>query len=106
MAKREVAKPEDYRKPVSFETFNKMGSYNIRELTDRTVSACNGNVNVEKYRITVERIEEPVEVYSERLNKLWDECDNYHNWDIIRMKARELGVTLIEPSAGKNRKRN
>ncbi len=77
-----------------FETFRTFGSYELTSLKKDNVSVFNGIVEVEKYRVTIERIDEPKEAYRERLQKLWEECDNHHHWDPIRRKANELGVEL------------
>lgn len=58
-------------------------------------SSFNGDVRFRKYRITVEEIEEPNEVLAGRLQKLWDECDNYHHWTPLKEAAASIGYTLI-----------
>lgn len=69
-----------------FETFRIIGSYESTSLKKDHISAFNGIVEVEKYKITIEKVIESKEVYTERLQKLWEECDNYHHWDPIRKK--------------------
>ena len=58
----------------------------------------NGVASIRKYRVTVELVDEPVEVLRERVQKLWDECDNYHNWDAIQKHANELGMGRLVKS--------
>ena len=76
------------------ETFRKIGSYDRHNLTIDEPWAFNGGVGVQRYRITIELIEEDTEVYRERLQKLWDENDNHHNWGPIRGEAKRLGVEI------------
>lgn len=78
-------------KPEITETFNKPFNFHIQ----REPSAFNGDVRFRKYRITVEVIEEPQEVLESRLQKLWDECDNFHHWQPLKNAAKSIGYTLI-----------
>lgn len=57
-------------------------------------SSFNGFVHVEKFRVTVERVEEPVEVIRERIAKLWAECKNHHQWLPLRGMAAKYGMEL------------
>ncbi|HDZ04862.1 hypothetical protein LCGC14_0371050 [marine sediment metagenome] len=57
-------------------------------------SCFNGMVSLEKYRFTVEKIKEPVELYRERLIKIWKLTDNYHHTYPLIEKAKELGISL------------
>jgi hypothetical protein len=99
-AKKQMSKPEY---PMSIETFQHIGEFDLRHIKQPEPSCFNGRVTVVKYRVTVEKIEEPTEVYTERLQKLWDECDNHHNWMPLEDKAKQLGVTLVG-RAGSQRK--
>lgn len=92
-------------KNLTFETFSELGDYQVSSLKKETPSAFNGFVEVEKYRVTIEKIVEPKEVYAERLQKLWEECDNYHHWDPLKSKAKELGVELIGTQGAKRKKK-
>lgn len=60
-------------------------------------SCFNGIVSYRKYRVTVELIDEPHDVLEARLRKLWEECDNHHNWTPLKNAAKELGVDLGQP---------
>lgn len=86
------------------ETFKELRGYWLNDLIKENPSCFNGMVDVEKYRVTIEKIEEPKEVYQERLQKLWDECDNHHHWNPLKATAKRLGVE-IKGSAGSKRKR-
>lgn len=68
-----------------------------------TPIAFNENVRVHKYRITAERVDEPIEVIRERIQKLWDECDNHHHLGPLQNAAEKAGFKLEFPS-GKNRR--
>jgi hypothetical protein len=89
---------------IEFETFRSVGSYEISNLTKKHPSSINGNVEIHKYRVTIEVIEEPNEVLCERLQYLWDNCDNYHHWTPLHMTAKTLGYTL-KGSAGNKLKK-
>jgi hypothetical protein len=86
------------------ETFKELKGYWLSDLKKDNPSCFNGMVDVEKYRVTIEKIKEPKEVYQERLQKLWDECDNHHHWNPLKATADRLGVKLTG-SAGNKRKR-
>ena len=86
------------------ETFRAIGSYILQQLKQNEPSCFNGIVDVEKYEITIVKIEEPKKVYKERLQKLWDECDNHHHWNPIKATAKKLGVELIGFAGSKRKK--
>lgn len=88
---------------VSFETFRKIGSYELSSLTNREPSCFNRDVSFKKWKVTIEPVEEPIEVYHGRLQKLWDECDNHHNWQPLQSAAKSIGYVLLG-SAGSKRK--
>ena len=85
-----------------FETFRDIRDYELNNLTQKEFSCFNGFVRIKKYRITIEEIEEPKEVYEQRLQKLWDECDNWHHWEPLQSEAKKIGYELVG-SAGKNK---
>jgi hypothetical protein len=76
----------------------------LRDTVQNEPTAFNGEVRVKKYRITVEEISEPIEIIQERLQQLWDDCDNFHHWTPLKRAAEVIGYTLTGP-AGKNVKR-
>ena len=77
-----------------FETFREISDYAIRLMIDEAPSCLNGKVNVKKYKVTIEEIEEPKEVIAERLQKLWDQCTNWHHRQPLRDEAAKIGYTL------------
>lgn len=79
---------------IEIETFRKIGSYEIGNLKQETPSSFNSVISINKYKISVEEIEEPIEVYEKRIQDLWDKCDNHHHIDPIRREAKALGYTL------------
>lgn len=88
----------------TIETFNP-SSYQLSQLSGFNEPSCyNGDVRFKRYKITVEPIEEPVEVYQERLQKLWDDSDNYHHSNPLQNAAKSIGYVLIG-ERGKNKKR-
>lgn len=97
-------KTEGQEYPKVIETFRELGSYYLSELQKDEPTSFNGNVQIKKYRITIEEIVEPVEVYEKRLQELWDNCDNHHHWNPLKYEADKIGYTLIG-EAGKTNKR-
>ena len=75
--------------------------YDITPLT--TPSCYNGYVFVHKDLITIERVDEPAEVVHARIQKLWDESDNHHDFEPLASAAKRLGYALIG-SRGRNAK--
>jgi len=95
----------DPRAPVLrvFETFRTIDSYEVGGLRQTEPSCFNGEVRVNKFRVTVEVVDEPKEVVAARIQKLWDECDNYHHWIPLRNAAAHIGYEL-HGEAGSQRK--
>ncbi|KPK66753.1 MAG: hypothetical protein AMS21_00950 [Gemmatimonas sp. SG8_38_2] len=91
MSKRKKKKDEF---PISFETFKYPGEWALHALKQSEPNCFNGIVSVRKFRITVERIDEPDEVIRERLQKLWDKSNNSHDWGPLRAVAKEFGLKL------------
>ena len=79
---------------ASIETFRNPNAYWLRQLKQDEPSAFNGNVEVRKYRVTVELIDEPDDVIRARIQKLWDECDNHHHWQPLKNAAKKYGLEL------------
>ena len=90
--------------PKVFETFRRLGNWEASNLKQREPSCWNGVVSVRRYRITIEEIEEPVEVIAERLRDLWRNSDNYHHYEPLQKAAREIGIELDRSEFGKARK--
>jgi hypothetical protein len=87
---------------ISFETFKKIGTYEISNIKKDEPSCFNSIISIKKYKITIEEVEEPKEILAERIQKLWDICDNYHHWTAIENAAKSIEYKLIG-SAGNNR---
>ena len=79
---------------ISFETFRKLSDYDISNIKKDEPSSLNGNIEFRKYKVTVEDIEEPFEVLSERLQLMWDKCDNFHHWNPLKAAAKSIGYEL------------
>lgn len=79
---------------ITFETFRDIGSYEIGSLTQKEPSCFNRSVRIEKFRVTIELIDEPKEVIAERLQKLWGESNNHHDHEPLVAAAKKHGVTL------------
>lgn len=82
--------------PRSFETFRKVGSYEIDNLTQEEPSCFNNMVRVVKYRITVEKVEEPIETIRARIQKLWDERANFHHYQPLIDIGKKYGMRLSQ----------
>ena len=93
--KKDIPKPhEPYR--IEMETMRQpwVTSREIRAMVAPTHDAFNGCVHVRKYKVTVEMIDEPIEVIQARIQDLWDNCDNSHNWNPLRYMGERYGMTL------------
>ena len=99
-----MAKNSEKSITISFDTFRKISLYEQNNLQSEEPSCFNGNVNIHKYKVIIEPIDEPNEVLSERLQKLWDECDNHHNWEPLKNMALKIGYEL-KGNAGNMRKK-
>ena len=91
-------------KITEFETFLPIGTYRQSELTKREPFCFNAMIHVEKYKVIVEQIKEPKEIIYARIQKLWEECNNYHNWYCIKTKAKQYNYEL-KGQQGTKRKR-
>lgn len=61
----------------------------------------NGELSLRKFRITVEVINEPIDVLRDRLRKLWRESEpNIHARPVMHQAARELGIELDAQGQG------
>ncbi len=79
-----------------FRTYRKLDAYDQRQLRHDAPSCFNRMVRVRQYKITVELIDEPDEVIRARLQKLWDECDNWHHWEPLKKEAKKYGLMLTK----------
>lgn len=79
---------------MQFETFRDIGTFEMRQLTQDEPSCFNGRVRVVKYRVTVEKVEEPIEVIHARLQKMWDECSNHHHREPLAHMGLKYGIDL------------
>lgn len=92
-------------KIIEFETFSQIDYWEIGNLERKEPTSFNGSVNFKKYKVTIEEVIEPDEVYAKRIQKLWDECDNHHQWTPLKKAADSIGY-ILTGEVGKNRKRN
>lgn len=91
MAKKKPAPAENKYAPKVIETFRDPRGYLLSSLMQEVPTCFNGIVHIKKYRITVELIEEPVEIYQERLEFLWQTSNNYHDALPLKAAAKEIG---------------
>jgi len=102
--KKDLPKPhEPYR--VEMETMRQpwVTSRDITASMAATPDAYNGDVHVRKYKVTVEMIDEPIEVIQARIQDLWDNCDNSHNWKSLQYMGERYGMTLSHETRKKGR---
>lgn len=89
---------------IEFETYRDLrGGYFQTSHTQCNPDCFNGIVSIRRFRVTVELIEEPRDVLVERLQKLWDETGNHHNWRPLENVAASLDYTFPN-SPGSKRK--
>lgn len=75
-------------------TFRDVEGYNMNSFKQESPSCFNGMVRVEKYKITVEKIDEPIEVIQDRIISLWKKSNNHHDYYPIKACAERFGVSL------------
>lgn len=90
MPKKKPKPPEP--KVREFETFHSLDSLDLDRLRVPEPTVFNCWVRVERYKVTIERIEEPKEVLAQRLADLYKKTDNHHHWLPLRQEAARLGV--------------
>ena len=82
-------------KKIEFETFKEvMQAYYIESLTQKEPSCFNGMIRVKKYKVTIEEVDEPIEVIHERIQKLWDSNTNMHNRDVLTEAAHKYNYEI------------
>lgn len=88
----------------TFETFREISDYMLGDLKHDYPSCFNRNVSVKKFKVTVEEIEEPTEIIAGRLQKLWDECDNWNHRGPLKQAAKKIGYVLKNALGTKRKK--
>ena len=79
---------------MEFETFKAVDSFQVANLERKEPSCFNGIVEVRKYKVTVELVEETDEVIRERIQLMWDKLDNHHHINPLRREAAKYGLKL------------
>lgn len=88
-----------------YETYNRIDPWLIDHLVSTKPTCFNGDIRIKRYRITIEEIQEPNVILGQRLQKLWEECDNWHHHDNLITTAKEIGWVL-QGDRGQKRKQN
>lgn len=78
-----------------FETFKEIAPFEIRDLTREEPYCFNGFISVTKYCITIEKIVEPIEVYRDRLRKLYPLVRS-RNQDVVHKEGLKYGINIRE----------
>lgn len=86
---------------IEFETFRPITSWERGNLEAKGPSCGNGQVQVVKYRVTCERVEEPIEAIHERIQALWDRSTNHHDHTPLQAAAKRHGYVLQGPRGSK-----
>lgn len=79
---------------IVVETFRRIGGYELSNMEQKEPSCFNSDIRIEKYRVTVEIVQEPKEVIHARLEKLWVECGNVRHREPLRAMAKKHGYTF------------
>ena len=87
-----------------FETFRPLNDFTISTVQQKDPFCWNGIVGVRRYLVTVEEIVDSKEVIEARLMKLWEECDNHHDWYPLDATAKSFGIELPRERCGIKRK--
>lgn len=64
---------------IIFETFRDFSKYDVANLSYNVPFCYNETISIRKRKVTIEIIDEPREVLIERVQAMWDECDNFHH---------------------------
>lgn len=79
---------------AEIEVFGKPSEYILTSMGKAEPNVWNSVVNVKRYRVTVEEIEEPQEVLKERLLALLNQRGHISHRQCIRDEAKRLGIDL------------
>lgn len=86
-----------------YTTMTPPGTWNLPPLLDRPV-CLNGLALVRRYRVRIELVEEDAAVVAERIQGLWEESTNHHDYLPLLSAANEIGYQLTgrrgEPQRG------
>ena len=74
------------------------------EVADKPASF-NSFVRIRKYKITIEEIEESVEILQKRLEDLWKKETNFHQYQPLQNEAKKLNY-IFENDFGKFSKKS
>lgn len=89
--------------PMVIETF-RPPAYGVNQMRQDEPSCFNSMIQVHRYRVTAELIDEPNEVIRKRLLMLWYQCDNQHHSAPLQATAKSYGLELNRADFGKNRR--
>jgi hypothetical protein len=93
-------------KKIEFETFRPFEYQQRRDLEQSNPSCFNGMIRIHKIRITIEPIEEPIEILQTRVQDLWDHATSYHHWDPLKIAAKKLNYELVGAPGNKAEKKS
>ena len=88
----------------TFETFKEVSRHDERIMTEAHPSCFNGQPNVVKYRVTIERVPEPDAVIRDRIEALWRSSKNWHDIAPLQKAAKRYGLDLDMKEYGVDKK--
>ncbi len=83
-------------KTIQLETFKEIGDFEKKLLIKSEPYSYYGAAFIKKFKVTIsiEEIPEPLEVYQERIQKLWEECSDSRHYKAIQSEADKIGYKL------------
>ena len=97
MTKKTKGPPTPFR--AEYETYSRPSETSTPHHA-RAPSFFNGVASIKRYRVLIEEIVEPLEVYQERLRELHRASNQPHSAHHLHTKATELGIILDPKEAG------
>lgn len=81
-------------KKIEFETYQKFGDYEVRNMETKKPTSFNGMVRVERYKVTIEKVS-TVEEERKAIQEVWENTDNYHHHGIIKEYGKSIGYDVV-----------
>lgn len=87
---------------MTLETYKVFTKHQIEMMINEIPQCWNQEVFVKRYRITIEEIPESNEVLGARLEKLWEETENMHDYGPLQEYAKSIGYVYQKKFGEKN----
>ncbi len=83
--------------PIVLEAFDRANGNPVSLWTLRHGPSCENGISINRYRITVEPIEESADELLARLDQLFEDCErDSHRHRMFLARAVELGLSLVD----------